>query len=91
MPGFCGMGWRSLECSLVVAQEHRLPSLTTVYIPQGVEDLPVRRKLLDDYRIEIAGGLGVFAGKIWRIGLMGYSSQIANVTLLLGALKKILS
>jgi len=86
--------WQGLEelgMHLVIPREHRLPSLTTVYIPQGAEDLLVRRKLLDDYRIEIAGGLGVFAGKIWRIGLMGYSSQIANVIMLLGALKEILS
>jgi alanine-glyoxylate transaminase/serine-glyoxylate transaminase/serine-pyruvate transaminase len=86
--------WQGLEglgLRLVVPEEHRLPPLTTVYIPQGVEDLPVRRRLLNEYGIEISGGLGVFAGKVWRIGLMGYSSQIANVTMLLGALKDILS
>lgn len=83
-------GLEQLGLQLVVDKSVRMPTLTTVFIPQGVEDLPVRRRLLTEYGIEIAGGLGVFAGKIWRIGLMGYSSQRANVTLLLAALKDIL-
>ncbi len=73
-----------------VAIEHRLPTLTTPQIPEGVEDLVVRKKLLNDYNIEIAGGFGPLAGKIWRIGLMGYSSNRQNVTLLLAALKALL-
>ena len=85
--------WAGLEgmgLKLVAPLDYRLPSLTTVNIPEGVVDLDVRRKLLNDYNIEISGGLGQMAGKIWRIGLMGYSSQRENVTLLLGALKEIL-
>jgi alanine-glyoxylate transaminase / serine-glyoxylate transaminase / serine-pyruvate transaminase len=85
--------WAGLEAmglKLVAPLDYRLPSLTTVYIPEGVQDMDVRRKLLNDYNIEISGGLGQMAGKIWRIGLMGYSSQRENVTLLLGALREIL-
>ncbi len=83
-------GLQTLGLELVVPIDHRLPSLTTVRIPDGVDDLSVRRALLNDYNIEIAGGLGVFAGKVWRIGLMGYSSRRENVAMLLEALRKIL-
>jgi len=85
--------WEGLEAlglKLIVPIEHRLPSLTTVQISDGVEDITVRRTLLDKYNIEIAGGLGVFAGKAWRIGLMGHSSKRENVAMLLGALQEIL-
>ena len=84
------MGLEDLGLKLVVPADYRLPSLTTVYIPEGVQDVDVRRRLLNEYNIEISGGFGIFAGKIWRIGLMGYSSQRENVTLLLGALREIL-
>jgi alanine-glyoxylate transaminase / serine-glyoxylate transaminase / serine-pyruvate transaminase len=77
-----------LQCH--VPLEHRLPSLTTVRIPQGVDDLQVRRRLLNDYNIEIAGGFGDLKGLVWRIGLMGYSSNPENVELLVGALQEIL-
>lgn len=83
-------GLESLGLKLVVPETYRLPSLTTVYIPDGVDDAAVRGRLLKDYNIEIAGGLGIFKGKAWRIGLMGYSSQPQNVMMLLGALKEIL-
>lgn len=68
----------------------RLPSLTTVMIPEGVSDAAIRNQLLDLYGIEIGGGLGKFAGKAWRVGLMGYASQRANVMLLLAALGDLL-
>ena len=83
-------GLESLGLKLVVPEAYRLPSLTTVYVPDGVNDAAVRGRLLNDYNIEIAGGLGIFKGKAWRIGLMGYSSQPQNVMMLLGALKEIL-
>jgi len=83
-------GLESLGLKLVVPEAYRLPSLTTVYVPEGVDDAAVRGRLLRDYNIEIAGGLGIFKGKAWRIGLMGYSSQPQNVLMLLGALKEIL-
>ena len=59
-------------------------------IPQGVDDLAVRTQLLDEFNIEIAGGLGPLKGKIWRVGLMGYCSQKTNVLLFLSALEKTL-
>jgi alanine-glyoxylate transaminase/serine-glyoxylate transaminase/serine-pyruvate transaminase len=83
-------GLLELGLEPIVPRARRLPTLTTVRIPEGVEDLAVRRALLEDYNIEIAGGLGAFAGKAWRIGLMGHSSKTENVTLLLGALREIL-
>ena len=52
--------------------------------------MAVRKSLLDDYNVEIGGGLGAFKGKVWRVGLMGYTSNRENVTLLLGALRAIL-
>jgi alanine-glyoxylate transaminase / serine-glyoxylate transaminase / serine-pyruvate transaminase len=85
--------WEGLEAlgfEPVIPHAYRLPSLTTVYIPDGVDEAAVRGILLKDYNIEIAGGLGAFKGKVWRIGLMGHSSRRENATLLLGALKNIL-
>ena len=70
--------------------EHRLPMLTCVLIPDGVEDAVVRKRLLDEYRIEIVGGFGPLKGKAWRIGLMGYSSQERHVHYLIAALREIL-
>ena len=87
------MLWAGLEdlgLQLHVAEGHRLPTLTTVCVPDGVDEAAIRRRLLDEYNIEIAGGLGAFKGKIWRIGLMGYSSQRQNVLLLLAALDSLL-
>ena len=68
----------------------RLPTVTGVRIPEGIEDRKVRGQLLDEFNIEIAGGLGPVKGKIWRVGLMGYSSQRQNVLLFLAALEKVL-
>jgi len=68
---------------------HRLPSLLCMTLPAQVEDVPVRSELLQDYGIEIGGGLGMLRGKVWRIGLMGESSSRANVMNLLGALEAI--
>jgi len=68
----------------------RLPALTTVMVPEGVDDKAARGALLADYGIEIGGGLGKFAGRAWRIGLMGYASQRSNVMLLLSALGDVL-
>jgi alanine-glyoxylate transaminase/serine-glyoxylate transaminase/serine-pyruvate transaminase len=73
---------------LVEDPNDRLWSLTTVRIPEGVDDATVRKQLLTENNIEIGGGLGPFKGKVWRIGLMGYSSQTNNVMLLLAALEK---
>jgi len=76
-----------LGFSLVVDEEHRLPQLTTAWLPDGVEEAPLRRRLLDEHGIEVGGGLGEFAGKVWRIGLMGHGARRSSVDRLAGALE----
>jgi alanine-glyoxylate transaminase / serine-glyoxylate transaminase / serine-pyruvate transaminase len=83
-----GLGKLGLKPS--VPLQNRLTSITTVNIPDGYDDLAVRSALLNDYSIEISGGIGLYKGKVWRIGLMGHSSQRENVNLLLAALKAVL-
>ncbi len=80
----------TLGLKLFVPREHRLPSLNTVCIPDGVDDAAVRTSLRETYNIEIAGGFGPLKGKIWRVGLMGFSSRRENVTLLSEAMREIL-
>jgi alanine-glyoxylate transaminase/serine-glyoxylate transaminase/serine-pyruvate transaminase len=63
--------------------------LNAVKLPDGLDDASVRMRLLNEYNIEVGAGLGAFAGKIWRIGLMGESSSANHVNALLGALKTI--
>ncbi len=75
----------------IVQEGLRAPMLTTIGIPDGIDDLEIRSRLIDDYGIEIGGGLGTFAGKAWRIGLMGESSTQQNVLLVLSALEKLLA
>jgi alanine-glyoxylate transaminase / serine-glyoxylate transaminase / serine-pyruvate transaminase len=83
-------GLEDLGLELLVKREHRLPQLTTVRIPEGVDDAAVRTRLLDDYGIEIGAGAGQLAGKIWRIGCMGHTARRRNVLALLGALREVL-
>jgi alanine-glyoxylate transaminase/serine-glyoxylate transaminase/serine-pyruvate transaminase len=83
-------GLEAMGLKYLVKEEARLPQLNSVYIPEGIDDLTVRKTLLTDYNIEIGAGLGPLAGKIWRFGLMGYSSQPENVLLLLSALSAVL-
>lgn len=80
-------GLAGLGLSLVVDAPHRLATLTTVRVPEGVDEAQVRAGLMSKHGIEIAGGLGPFAGKVWRIGLMGASCSERNVLLLLTALQ----
>jgi len=75
---------------LVENPADRLPTVTAVMIPAGVDDVKARNQLLDEFNIEIAGGFGAIKGKIWRVGLMGYCSQKANVLLFLAAFEKTL-
>ena len=79
-------GLEALGLKLFVSKEFRMPCLIAVCIPEGVDDVKVRSYLLNEFNIEIGAGLGPLKGKIWRIGLMGYSSQRKNVLLLLSAL-----
>jgi alanine-glyoxylate transaminase/serine-glyoxylate transaminase/serine-pyruvate transaminase len=85
--------WAGLEAMgmrLAVPRDLRLPSLTTVWIPEGAEDIPLRQALLREANLEIGGGLGPGKGKLWRIGLMGETSTAANVLNLLSWLERIL-
>jgi len=76
---------------LVKNPADRLPTVTAVMIPSGIDDVKVRNQLLDEFNIEIAGGFGPVKGKIWRVGLMGYCSQKPFVLLFLAAFEKVLS
>ena len=80
-------GLEKLGFRLFAEEGHRLPELTTAWVPDGVDEAAVRRRLLERYGIEIGGGLGAYAGKVWRIGCMGHTARVRNVTLLLGALE----
>ncbi len=88
---FLAQGLHALGLEFVVPADKRLPQLNTVYIPSGIDDVTVRSYLLNEYNLEIGAGLGQFAGKAWRIGLMGYSAKKENVALCLAALKDALA
>ncbi|MEZ5565509.1 MAG: alanine--glyoxylate aminotransferase family protein [Gammaproteobacteria bacterium] len=83
-------GFSALGMEFVVDAEYRLPQLNCVRIPAGVDESAIRRKLLDEYALEIGAGLGPLAGKVWRIGLMGHTANRRNVLYLLGALEALL-
>jgi alanine-glyoxylate transaminase/serine-glyoxylate transaminase/serine-pyruvate transaminase len=85
--------WEGLEdlgLSMHVEKEYRLPTLTTVRIPTGVDGKAIAQRLLDEHNIEIGGGLGQLAGQVWRVGLMGFNSRRENVDQLLSALQQVL-
>lgn len=84
-------GLDAMGLDLMVDAAHRLPQLNAVTIPDGVDEALVRRRMLNDYNIEIGAGLGALAGKVWRIGLMGQSSTPRHVTLVLAALQGVLT
>ena len=84
-------GLEAMGLELLVSNPaDRLVTVTAINIPAGLEDGKVRKQLLDEFNIEIAGGLGPLKGKIWRVGLMGYSCQKPNVLIFLAALEKTL-
>lgn len=80
-------GLESMGLKLLVDEDIRLPELTTVHIPDGVNDAAVRGQLLEQFGIEIGGGLGAFKGRLWRVGLMGHSCQTRHVVTFLSALE----
>ena len=84
-------GLEEMGITFVVDPAYRLPMLNAVRIPEGLDDILVRKRLLEEYNIEIGAGLGDFAGKVWRIGLMGESSDANHVHMFLSALQKIIS
>src|SRR5262245_38469793 len=84
-------GIEAMGLEMLVKPENRLWSLNTVRVPEGISDAKVRSSLLEEFGIEIGGGLGPLKGKIWRVGLMGYSSHRNNVLLFLNALEQVLA
>ncbi|MDW8222672.1 MAG: alanine--glyoxylate aminotransferase family protein [Gemmatales bacterium] len=81
-------GLAALGIRYAAVEGYQLPQLNAVWIPPGADDVTTRRTLLDRFGIEIGGGLGDFKGKVWRIGLMGYSCRANNVLLFLAALEQ---
>ncbi|MFP6807696.1 MAG: alanine--glyoxylate aminotransferase family protein [Pseudomonadales bacterium] len=84
-------GLEALGLSFIVPEADRLAQLNAVTIPDGVDEGSIRRELLGQYNLEIGAGLGALAGKVWRIGLMGYASNPKNVLLCVTALESVLS
>ena len=84
-------GIDAMGLAMLVPEPERLPTLNAVCIPEGVNDMKVRKALLTDFGIEIGGGLGNLQGKIWRVGLMGHSSSRKNVFLFLSVLETVLN
>ena len=84
-------GLEAMGLSFVVKADERLPQLNSVTIPEGVDDATVRSRLLNEFNLEIGAGLGALAGKVWRIGLMGFSSRAENILLCVSALEAVLS
>lgn len=84
-------GLEAMGLTFVVPEGQRLPQLNAVSVPDGVDEAAVRAVLLGEYNLEIGAGLGAMAGKIWRIGLMGFASNQTNVLFCLGALDAVLS
>jgi alanine-glyoxylate transaminase/serine-glyoxylate transaminase/serine-pyruvate transaminase len=74
-----------------VNPEYRLPTLNTIKIPEGTDDMELRRYLLETFNLEIGGGLGDLKGKVWRVGLMGHSSSAENVLFFLSAVSRALA
>ncbi|CAB9494022.1 pyridoxal-phosphate-dependent aminotransferase family protein [Alteromonas macleodii] len=83
-------GLNDLGLELTVDSTYRLPQLNVVKIPDGVDDAAVRKQLLQDFNLEIGAGLGDHAGKVWRIGLMGYACKPRNIDHCLAALRSVL-
>ncbi|HEY0804527.1 MAG TPA: alanine--glyoxylate aminotransferase family protein, partial [Pseudonocardiaceae bacterium] len=83
-------GLVELGLRLFAADGHRLPELTTVWVPEGVDSVKVRHRLLTEYDIEIGGGAGEYASTVWRIGLMGHNARLDRAELVLAALRQVM-
>ncbi|NOX48945.1 MAG: alanine--glyoxylate aminotransferase family protein, partial [Gammaproteobacteria bacterium] len=83
-------GLTDLGLDFVVDAAYRLPQLNVVSAPEGVNEADIRTQLLEEFNLEIGAGLGVFSGKVWRIGLMGYAARTENVKLCVSALQNLL-
>jgi alanine-glyoxylate transaminase/serine-glyoxylate transaminase/serine-pyruvate transaminase len=84
-------GIHALGLGFVVDEEYRLPQLNTVSFPSSIDDVAVRNTLLANYDLEIGSGLGALAGKVWRIGMMGFASNQKNVLFCISALASVLN
>lgn len=81
-------GIEDMGLELFAAEGHRLPQLTTVRVPEGVDSAKVRSYLLERFNIEIGGGVGQYSNTVWRIGLMGPNANPGSVALILAALEE---
>ena len=84
-------GVEAMGLKMLVKPEHRLPTLNTICVPEGIDEARVRAYLLETFNLEIGAGLGALAGQVWRIGLMGYSSSAENVLFFLSAISRALA
>ena len=84
-------GLEAMGLNFIVEESARLPQLNAVSIPAGVDEAAVRKRLLEEYSLEIGAGLGSLAGKVWRIGLMGHACNRRNVIFCISALESVLS
>lgn len=84
-------GLEAMGINFIVPEDSRLPQLNAVTVPQGIDEALVRKRLLNEYDLEIGAGLGSLAGKVWRIGLMGHSASASNVMFCLASLESVLS
>jgi len=84
-------GVEALGLKMLVNPQYRLPTLNTVIIPEGVDDIKLRRYLLEKFKLDIGGGFGRLKGKVWRVGLMGYSSSADNVLFFIPAISRALA
>jgi alanine-glyoxylate transaminase/serine-glyoxylate transaminase/serine-pyruvate transaminase len=84
-------GVEAMGLSMFVAAEHRLPCLNAIAIPDGIDDATIRGYLLDKFNLEIGGGLGALTGKVWRVGLMGYSSSAERILFFLSCISDALA
>jgi alanine-glyoxylate transaminase/serine-glyoxylate transaminase/serine-pyruvate transaminase len=84
-------GIEALGLKMLVDPEYRLPTLNTVMIPDGVDDVKLRRYLLEKFKLDIGGGFGRLQGKVWRVGLMGYSSSADNLLFFIPAISRALA
>ena len=84
-------GLEEIGIKFLVDEDDRLPQLNAIHIPEGINDLESRQRLLNDFNLEIGAGLGVLAGKVWRIGLMGSSSNRKNIDYCLNSIREIVN
>ncbi len=91
MHGALRAGIEAMGLSFLVPEAERLPQLNAIRLPDGVDEAAIRQRLLNEFNLEIGAGLGALAGKVWRIGLMGYAANIKNVLFCLSALETALA